>query len=305
MWATTSSIHGNFRVGWTVDGIRTTACRILRHRPLHFANVPNVVSSFCTLSRLRHVDVRPSFVVCASPLTWNQRDQRLSFHTGRVCLRRGRVDMGSGQSRSHKRTITDVDRAVLALKTQKRKLGEYQKRVEGAIEREEQRAKDLVQCKKNKQALLALKKRKLHQQQLEKVCAWVLKVEESIVHIEQNQVQNDVYANLKRGNEALQILQKEVSLDDVDEILQDSSESAAHWEDINRALSDQLDAKQLGEVDDELKRMEKVMLDEELSALPAAPEAVQESRPREKTPSPVETTKPSADQRKEAVVLPS
>lgn len=213
--------------------------------------------------------------------------------------------MGSGQSRSHKRTITDVDRAVLALKTQKRKLGEYQKRVEGAIEREERRAKELVQSKKNKQALLALKKRKLHQQQLEKVCAWVLKVEETIVHIEQNQVQNDVYANLKRGNDALLILQKEVSLDDVDEILQDGSESAAHWEDVNRALSDQLDAKQLGEVDEELKRMENVVLDEEVSALPAAPEAIQEARPREKTPSPVDTKQPTADKRKEAVALPS
>jgi len=213
--------------------------------------------------------------------------------------------MGSAQSRSHKRTITDVDRAVLALKTQKRKLGEYQKRVEGAIEREERRAKELVQSKKNKQALLALKKRKLHQQQLEKVCVWVLKVEETIVHIEQNQVQNDVQANLKRGNDALRLLQKEVSLDDVDEILQDSSESAAHWEDINRALSDQLDAKQLGEVDEELKRMENAMLDEELSALPAAPETMQEARPREKTPIQVETKKPTADERKEAVVLPS
>lgn len=63
MWATASSIHRNLRVGWTVDGIHTTACRILRHHPLRFASIPNVASSFCTRWWLRHVDVRPNIVL--------------------------------------------------------------------------------------------------------------------------------------------------------------------------------------------------------------------------------------------------
>lgn len=212
--------------------------------------------------------------------------------------------MGSGQSRTDKRTITDVDRAVLALKTQKRKLGEYQKRVEGAIEREERRAKELVQGKKNQQALLALKKRKLHQQQLEKVCAWVLNVEESIVNIEQSQVQNDVYLNLKRGNDALQILQKEVPIDDVDEIIKDTSESAAHWEEINKALSDQLDPTQLQEVDEELQQMENAMLDEDLSTLPSAPRVVQKQQPQAESQTQQKPPKQKVGN-KEAVAVPS
>eukprot|EP00963_Diacronema_lutheri_P003336 scaffold281_cov318-Pavlova_lutheri.AAC.19 len=219
-------------------------------------------------------------------------------------LRRRRVVMGSGQSRTDKRTITDVDRAVLALKTQKRKLGEYQKRVEGAIEREERRAKELVQGKKNQQALLALKKRKLHQQQLEKVCAWVLNVEESIVNIEQSQVQNDVYLNLKRGNDALQILQKEVPIDDVDEIIKDTSESAAHWEEINKALSDQLDPTQLQEVDEELQQMENAMLDEDLSTLPSAPRVVQKQQPQAESQTQQKPPKQKVGN-KEAVAVPS
>jgi len=212
--------------------------------------------------------------------------------------------MGSGQSRTDKRTITDVDRAVLALKTQKRKLGEYQKRVEGAIEREERRAKELVQGKKNQQALLALKKRKLHQQQLEKVCAWVLNVEESIVNIEQSQVQNDVYLNLKRGNDALQILQKEVPIDDVDEIIKDTSESAAHWEEINKALSDQLDPTQLQEVDEELQQMENAMLNEDLSTLPSAPRVVQKQQPQAESQTQQKPPKQKVGN-KEAVAVPS
>ena len=107
--------------------------------------------------------------------------------------------------------ITDVDRAILSLKTQRRKLGQYQQQVwfflilfpnsydsessgffslsdqdsiffqlETVIEAEKQAAKDLIREKRKDRALLALKKKKTQEELLKQVDTWIINVEQQV-----------------------------------------------------------------------------------------------------------------------------
>ncbi|KAF3501263.1 hypothetical protein F2Q69_00045184 [Brassica cretica] len=74
--------------------------------------------------------------------------------------------------------ITEVDRAILSLKTQRRKLGQYQQQLEKVIEAEKQAARDLIREKRKDRALLALKKKRTQEDLLKQVDQWVINVEQ-------------------------------------------------------------------------------------------------------------------------------
>ena len=59
-------------------------------------------------------------------------------------------------------------------------------------------------------ALLALRRRKLHEQQLQRLGAWQLNVEQLLSNIEVAKQQRQLFDALKAGNEAVVSLQKEV-----------------------------------------------------------------------------------------------
>ncbi|KAG5377134.1 hypothetical protein IGI04_041730 [Brassica rapa subsp. trilocularis] len=74
--------------------------------------------------------------------------------------------------------ITEVDRAILSLKTQRGKLGQYQQQLEKVIEAEKQAARDLIREKRKDRALLALKKKRTQEDLLKQVDQWVINVEQ-------------------------------------------------------------------------------------------------------------------------------
>ena len=62
---------------------------------------------------------------------------------------------------------------------------------------------------KQERALLALKRRKLHEQQLQRLGAWQLNVEQLLSNIEVAKQQHQLFDALKAGNEAVASLQQE------------------------------------------------------------------------------------------------
>mmetsp|Transcript_11868 Transcript_11868/g.35517 ORF Transcript_11868/g.35517 Transcript_11868/m.35517 type:complete len:222 (-) Transcript_11868:514-1179(-) len=181
--------------------------------------------------------------------------------------------MGLAPSKSKKGEITDQDRALLTLKTQRNKLGKEQKRLQGLVERETAAARALVTAHHKERALLALKRRTLHQQQLSRLDAWQLNVEQVMSTMETSKQQAQLLAALKAGSAAVAELQREVTLADVEALMDSSAEAQATQEAMQEALANTLTPEQDAGARAELEALQAQLDDEEALQLPAAPAA--------------------------------
>ncbi|GBG66842.1 hypothetical protein CBR_g70720 [Chara braunii] len=185
--------------------------------------------------------------------------------------------MGQLFSNFSKNKVTDVDRAILTLKTQRRKLQEFQGRMEAVLEREKEAARLLVAQKKRDRALLALKKKKYQEQMLEKVDVWIMTVEQQLGNIEIAGRQRDVFESMKAGAKAIKELQREVNVEDVQKLLDDTAEARAYQRDVDAALGEALEDEAEEGVLAELRLLEDEIMVEELPPVPTSkPEAVPE-----------------------------
>ncbi|CAM6094898.1 unnamed protein product [Calypogeia fissa] len=173
-----------------------------------------------------------------------------------------------GQLFSKKPKVTDVDKAILVLKTQRRKLVAYQKQLDVVIARELEVAKELLQQKKKERALLALKKRKSQEELQKKVDVWILNVEKQLADVEIAGRQKAVFDSLKAGHKAIEDLHKEIRVEDIQKLMDDSADAQAYQDEINETLGQQLTAE-----DEEaaLAELESLELEMDLEEFPEPP----------------------------------
>ncbi|KAL6194301.1 hypothetical protein ACLB2K_035385 [Fragaria x ananassa] len=166
--------------------------------------------------------------------------------------------------------ITDVDRAILSLKTQRRKLAQYQQQLEAVIEAEKQAARDLIRDKKKERALLALKKKKAQEELLKQVDTWVINVEQQLQDIELSSKQKAVFESLKAGNSAIKAIQSEINLEDVQKLMDDTEEAKAYQDEISAILGEKLSTEDEEEILAEFENLEAQVTIQDLPETPAS-----------------------------------
>ncbi|CAL9058850.1 vacuolar protein sorting-associated protein 20 homolog 2-like [Musa acuminata AAA Group] len=196
--------------------------------------------------------------------------------------------------------ITEVDRAILSLKTQRRKLAQYQEQLEAVIEAEKQAARDLIREKRKDRALIALKKKKTQEELLKKVDAWLINVEQQLADIELASKQKAVFDSLKAGSDAMKAIQNEISLEDVQKLMDDSAEAKAYQEEMNAILGDRLSAEDEEEVLAEFENLETEITLQSMPTVPA--QSVSSAQETKRTPE-VQPEAESQAQREEDELL--
>eukprot|EP00878_Enallax_costatus_P002210 GHUV01002381.1.p1 GENE.GHUV01002381.1~~GHUV01002381.1.p1 ORF type:complete len:232 (+),score=87.40 GHUV01002381.1:243-938(+) len=179
---------------------------------------------------------------------------------------------------SSRAKITDHDRAVLSLKAQRKKMEDQTKLLEKRIEQNEVVARTLIVQKKKQQALLALKRKKLSENQLTNIQAYLVNVEDMLNNMELTKHQANVMSALKQGNDALKKAQQEMPLDDVQKLMDDTAEAREYQDKVQDIVSQQLDAADTEAVMQELHQLEDQALQDELAAMPKVPELTEEQK---------------------------
>lgn len=162
---------------------------------------------------------------------------------------------GGGSSK-----VSSKDKAVLDLKLQRDKVKQYQKRLVLVEQKERELAKQSLAAGNRKRALLFLRKEKFQSQLLEKSFAQLASLEELLESIEFAQIQQDIVRGLKHGADTLKAINAEVSIDDVERIMDDSAAGIAYQHEVEQALNAVISEEDEQAIEEELAKMQQEVL---------------------------------------------
>ncbi|KAJ2494043.1 Vacuolar protein sorting-associated protein 20 [Coemansia sp. RSA 2050] len=178
--------------------------------------------------------------------------------------------MGAEQSKGK---ITAQDKAILDMKVQRDKLKIYQKRVQVVLDREDSLARELLLKGDKRRALLALRRRKYQEQMIRTTDDQLLNLQNLVDTIEFSLVQKDVIFGLEQGSKVLTQLNKEMRIEDVERLADDTAEAIAYQNEISDILQSNMTAEDEEAVLQELEELERQEAEKLRLDLPRAPKS--------------------------------
>lgn len=164
--------------------------------------------------------------------------------------------------KKHASRVTEQDRAVLQLKQQRDKLKQYQKKIQVQLGKERELAKQLLKSGRKEKAKLLLRKKKFQEGLLEKTDGQLDNIERMTHDIEFAQIESKVVQGLKSGNEALKKMHELMSIEDVERIMDETTEAVEYQQEIDALLAGGLSSQDEDDVLDELNEMIKSSMPE-------------------------------------------
>lgn len=169
--------------------------------------------------------------------------------------------------------ITAQDRAIFQLKQQRDKLKQYQRKLNVTIDRQKNLAREALNNKKPERAKFYLRAKKQQESIITKTYEQLDNLETLIGSIEFKLIEKDVLYGLQQGNQVLNKLNSEMSVDKIDKLLDDLEDEKLKVDEVSELLgtgSALTNSEEL-EVDEEFEK-----LDEEINGakvkLPDAPD---------------------------------
>ncbi|PCH33849.1 hypothetical protein WOLCODRAFT_135354 [Wolfiporia cocos MD-104 SS10] len=158
--------------------------------------------------------------------------------------------MGGSQSTPK---ITAQDRAILDLKLQRDKVKQYQKKIQAVLDREHEIAKQQLAAGNKDRALSALRRRKYQESLLVKTDGQLENLEKLVSTIEFSLIEMSVLHGLQQGNEVLKQIHKEMDLESVEKLLEETQEAREYQREIDEMLASVLTVEDEEAVQSELK----------------------------------------------------
>ena len=173
-------------------------------------------------------------------------------------------------------TITEKDRAILQLKLQRDKLSAQQKKLDRQCDEQMSLAAENLKNKKKEKALYHMRRKKALEAQANKVDSHLTNIESLVEQVEWTALEADVSKALKSGSDALAQLNKQMSIDDVEAIVEDAAEQIAIAKEVTDLLSSALTDEDESDILNELNQME-------VAELNLGPKVPQEKLPEVET----------------------
>ncbi|TFK83050.1 hypothetical protein K466DRAFT_577898 [Polyporus arcularius HHB13444] len=180
--------------------------------------------------------------------------------------------------------VTKQDRAILESRD---KVRQYQKKIQVVLDREHEIAKQQLAAGHKDRALMALRKRKYQEGLLAKTDAQLENLEKLVSTIEFSLVEVSVLHGLQQGNEVLKEIHKELNVENVERILEETQEAREYQREIDEMLANSLTLEDEEAVQAELRELQLDALGAETErpvTLPSVPQEVPVSEEPEAQP---------------------
>ncbi|KAL0212348.1 hypothetical protein RCL1_005974 [Eukaryota sp. TZLM3-RCL] len=193
-------------------------------------------------------------------------------------------------------SVSQQDKALLKLKIQRDKLSQQQVRLESVIKDLQNKAVDFVKQKMKERALLCLKQKKFQESLLAKADQNLMNIEQMVSQIEDSLIQAQIMQRLAEGNDLLREIEKEMSVEKVQMIMDESREHIERVEEINQILGTSLTDEDLSSIENEFNELIDEYVTTKILEIPQVPTTVPEIETQEIEEENVEETEEEEQQ---------